>query len=494
MMQATRSGRTSRPTDVEVVKTFDIEAQPNGVVIIVPPDLESPQNIARLKRDRDFAEEIGRTADAFAWPKHGRKPVRIPFLVSANIGGYELPVDAAVTQREQKTLDYFGFNGAHDRILHGLWHMKQDSYCRPDIDLMRERVQQDVEAVQEIRPAAGGHRRLHADGRAHGPTGVVRGQRRGVPRAVPRVAARQVAPAGGPAGGELGRRAAGRRDRARCVPRAALLHAVVSHARPGRLHGRAAADPRGGLRADVADARQLQRRGGLSRQLLRPGRGLLRTARRRRSERDLGRGLGEQRFDVSVRRVQRGPDAGGGAEAGTDDRPLPDRARRTHAVGHQDQGHRRDGPRRADVDELLLRPGLGQSRRRPAVALAPVARRSPNSGPPTPRSRARSAPSKIGCSPRNPRRPKSPCSTVRRRTSGRWGQPGVRLRPHAHVAGADARPDAGGHRARARDRAARHLPGLLPLRPEPDAGGGGEAARVGRSRRHALADRRGGVA
>ena len=142
-------GTESQPTDVEVVKTFDIDAQPNGAVIVVPPDLASPQNLARLRRDGDFAAETGQAADAFTWPKHGRKPSRIPFLVSANIGGYELPVDAAVTQREQQTLDYFGFNGAYDRILHGLWHMKQDSYCRPDIDLMRERVKQDVEAFRK---------------------------------------------------------------------------------------------------------------------------------------------------------------------------------------------------------------------------------------------------------------------------------------------------------------------------------------------------------
>ncbi|NUQ64971.1 MAG: hypothetical protein HUU20_21110 [Pirellulales bacterium] len=131
---------------IEVVKTFDIEAQPNGVVVVVPPDLESPQNVARLKRDREIAEETGKTADAFAWPKHGRRPVRLPFLVSANIGGYELPVDAAVSQREQKTLDYFGFNGSHERVLPGAWHVQQDSYCRPDLKLMRERARLDAEA------------------------------------------------------------------------------------------------------------------------------------------------------------------------------------------------------------------------------------------------------------------------------------------------------------------------------------------------------------
>ncbi len=136
-----------RPTndDVEVIKTFDVEATPNGLVIFAPPDLDSSRNVAMLKRDREFADEIGKLADAFAWPTHGRKPVRIPFLVTSNIGGYELPVDAAVQIREQKTLDYFGFNGGPERILHGTWYMQNDSYARPDLDMMRSRARNDFE-------------------------------------------------------------------------------------------------------------------------------------------------------------------------------------------------------------------------------------------------------------------------------------------------------------------------------------------------------------
>ncbi len=144
-----QAGSLSHMDDVEVIKTFDVEATPNGLVIIAPPDLESPQNIALLKRDRDFAEEVGKLADAFDWPTHGRKPVRIPFLVTSSIGGYELPVDAAVQAREQKTLDYFGFNGGPERMLHGAWHMLENSYARPDLDTMRSRAKQDFELFVE---------------------------------------------------------------------------------------------------------------------------------------------------------------------------------------------------------------------------------------------------------------------------------------------------------------------------------------------------------
>lgn len=166
--------RNGDADDIEIMKTFDVEALPNGLVVIVPPDLESPKNIAILQRDRDFAEETGLFADAFAWPTIGRRPTRIPFFVSANIGGYELPVDAAVA-REEKTLDNFGFNGDHSHTLHGLWIMKKDSYCRPDVDGMRERIKHEVEAFHKSGAQARRHRVLHVDGRTDRSIGVVHG-------------------------------------------------------------------------------------------------------------------------------------------------------------------------------------------------------------------------------------------------------------------------------------------------------------------------------
>lgn len=135
--------------EIQVVKTFDVEVEPNGLVIVAPPDLESPQHVARLKRDREFADEVAKEADAFTWPTYGRRPIRLPFLVTASIGGYDLPVDAAVTAREQKTLDYFGFNGTGDRLLHGLWHMRDGSYCNPDLEKMRTYAQHAVEQFRK---------------------------------------------------------------------------------------------------------------------------------------------------------------------------------------------------------------------------------------------------------------------------------------------------------------------------------------------------------
>jgi len=129
---------------VQLVKTFEIAAEPNGVVIIAPPDLETEEHVALLKRDREYAEETGAIADNFEWPKYGKTPAKIPMLVSAKIGGYDLAVDRIVTAREEKTLDYFGFNGSYERILHGLWFMREGSYCQPDLQKMSERLKSDV--------------------------------------------------------------------------------------------------------------------------------------------------------------------------------------------------------------------------------------------------------------------------------------------------------------------------------------------------------------
>lgn len=122
------------PDDSAIVRTMDVEAQPNGLVIVMPPDLVSETNRSRLGRDRDFAEKTGRLADAYDWPKIGKKPSLFPFFVAAQIGGYGTPPDQAVIDRERKTLDYFGFaNWTRTRLKAGTWRTISNSYCRPDI-------------------------------------------------------------------------------------------------------------------------------------------------------------------------------------------------------------------------------------------------------------------------------------------------------------------------------------------------------------------------
>lgn len=122
-----------------IVRTMDVKSEPNGLVVVVPPDLTSAVHLSRLKRDADFAEATGKIADAYDWPDIGKKPQRFPFFVSATVGGYSTAVDRAVSDREWKTLDYFGFSNRRKSFIRGVWYMQDGSYCRPDIPRMKER-------------------------------------------------------------------------------------------------------------------------------------------------------------------------------------------------------------------------------------------------------------------------------------------------------------------------------------------------------------------
>ncbi len=129
-----------------IVKTFDVDSQPNGLVLVMPPNLLTEENRQWLKRDREFAEATGRIADAHDWPTFGRKPTRIPFFVSATVGGYGTPVDQAVMDREWMTLDYFGFSNRDRPFLHGgIWLRRENSYCRPDLEKMRAKAGAEAE-------------------------------------------------------------------------------------------------------------------------------------------------------------------------------------------------------------------------------------------------------------------------------------------------------------------------------------------------------------
>ena len=137
------------PNEESIVRTMDVDSTPNGLVVVAPPDLTTAENRGRLMRDREFAEATGKRADAFPWPRIGKKPKQFPFFVSAQIGGYGTPVDQAIMDREWKTLDYFGFsNRKKTYIRGGIWLMKEGSFCRPDVNRMKENISRRVEAQQ----------------------------------------------------------------------------------------------------------------------------------------------------------------------------------------------------------------------------------------------------------------------------------------------------------------------------------------------------------
>lgn len=126
------------PDESAIVRTMEVDSRPNGLVVIMPPNLLTPENLQRFKRDRDFAEATGRIADAFDWPTIGKKPEQIPFFVSATVGGYGTKVDQAIEDREWKTLGYFGFSNLEKPFIHGrIWRGKNGSFCEPDFEVMR---------------------------------------------------------------------------------------------------------------------------------------------------------------------------------------------------------------------------------------------------------------------------------------------------------------------------------------------------------------------
>ncbi len=127
------------PQDSAIVRKMDVDSQPNGLVVVMPPNLLTAENRDRLKRDKEFAEATGKIADTYDWPVIGKKPSKIPFFVSATVGGYSTEVDKLITDREWKTLDYFGFSNRDKPYIHGgIWLKKNNSFCQPDLERMQK--------------------------------------------------------------------------------------------------------------------------------------------------------------------------------------------------------------------------------------------------------------------------------------------------------------------------------------------------------------------
>lgn len=124
------------PDEKSIVRTLKIDNRPAGLAVFLPPNLLTRENVELFKTDREIAEATGKVADAFSWPTLGKRPERLPFLVSAVLDGHRNTTDAAVLAREKKTLDYFGFTGENHH-LGGLWFKKDDSYCNPDVAKMK---------------------------------------------------------------------------------------------------------------------------------------------------------------------------------------------------------------------------------------------------------------------------------------------------------------------------------------------------------------------
>lgn len=151
-----------------VVRRIAVDLRPGGTAIFAPPNLITPENVALLKTANEIAEENGRLADAHAWPAHGRKPERFPFFVTASLDNPQFRRDASLVAREERTLGYFGFTDEHLRRVGGAWFMRGGSYCDPDLEKMKQRIDA---AAEEFRKRGGDAKRIVFSELTDEPTG-----------------------------------------------------------------------------------------------------------------------------------------------------------------------------------------------------------------------------------------------------------------------------------------------------------------------------------
>ena len=133
----------NQPSDQAVVRRIAVDDAPSLVAIVVPPNFETPENVAKITTNLEMARHYGEIADQMQWPTAGRPPVKFPFFVASNLNPGK--IGRAVLERELKTLSNFGFNGlgdsgllgpqsaAHKYIGGAGWHRK-GSYSAPDTE------------------------------------------------------------------------------------------------------------------------------------------------------------------------------------------------------------------------------------------------------------------------------------------------------------------------------------------------------------------------
>lgn len=144
----------NQPSDDAIVYRFEVDYEPSTINITVPPNLETPENIAKLRTDMEYAIAHGKIADSYDWPKIGRKPQKFPFYIATHLNP-EVH-DRRLIKRELQTLSHFGFNGIgsedyfedygyhHKYIGNVGWYMK-GSYSNPDM----ERITGRAEAIYQ---------------------------------------------------------------------------------------------------------------------------------------------------------------------------------------------------------------------------------------------------------------------------------------------------------------------------------------------------------
>ncbi|NLT70464.1 MAG: hypothetical protein GXX91_07190 [Verrucomicrobiaceae bacterium] len=137
-----------RPGDDAIVHRISFDDAPSLCAIVVPPNFETPENLAKIRTALDLANTYGKVADSMTWPDIGKRPERFPFFVAASLKSGD--ISATVLERELETLAPFSFNGlGHDRLpeaygyrhkyIGGVGWYTKGSYSAPDLERITQR-------------------------------------------------------------------------------------------------------------------------------------------------------------------------------------------------------------------------------------------------------------------------------------------------------------------------------------------------------------------
>lgn len=138
----------NNPQDTALVRKIEVDYTPSTLNVILPPNLETQENIARLRSDADISAHYGQIADGYKWPKVGKRPVKFPFFIASGLNPKD--IDTPIIDRELKTLAPFGFNGLgsdnffgkygyRHKYIGGPGWLTKGSYSSPDTEKIRER-------------------------------------------------------------------------------------------------------------------------------------------------------------------------------------------------------------------------------------------------------------------------------------------------------------------------------------------------------------------
>lgn len=145
----------SAPDEGSIVKSFHREGPGAGLVVITPGVL-SAQTADQLLCDRDFMAQNVALAGDVPEVTFGSRPRSFPVFLSMHLREGLFAPD--IRETEYRVISEMGFNGTYDRpdeMMRSLgffatragttsWYMQNDCYLQPEIERIRERIEQSA--------------------------------------------------------------------------------------------------------------------------------------------------------------------------------------------------------------------------------------------------------------------------------------------------------------------------------------------------------------